>query len=61
MPFKDKITFFPDVYDVAFNTDNKPFSDEEEAFTSYAQRGFYESESERKSQLARNFACYSAI
>ena len=37
MPFAEKITVVPNLYTVASNTDNSPFSEEAKAFTSYAQ------------------------
>lgn len=37
MPFEDKIHIMPNLYGVAFNTDNSPFNEEARAFTSYAQ------------------------
>jgi hypothetical protein len=37
MPFAEKIAVVPDLYAVAFNTDNSPFNTVAGAFTSYAQ------------------------
>lgn len=41
MPFEEKITLMPETYTVAFNTDNTPFNNESQVFTSYTEAEEY--------------------